>query len=449
MSIVASRRGLQPLIRLVAFGICLLSFTSLTVQRDSWRDPASNPEFRRWAFGVEHWREKGYFRSAGLIARPIPDPPGFSYHLSPSGGRLLTALLTAKVFHGLTGRDSPRLLLLHNRVVTLLAAVMLGLLAFRLARRAGVMPIQALLLAASVEAVQFTFPVNLAEQWQLTGRPWCMLFGCAFLVLEDLSSTRPRWIIAVVQGLATFLMVYSERIAGLTFVASYFLATTALGGRRPGLRRLASVTILPAAIAATLFLAQCLWIQRINPEAPTSGSTFMFRSGLDGSSVYYRDHLDIAFGRDVARQDFQHNRETLFRWPWTFLGGAAAVVLVLVRAASGRISPFTAVSTFSLLGTYVLYAAVFSQAVVIHPYLYDGLLFAPLALALFAVAPATLEQLASQRGIVVTAAVLLALWLVFVQLRHFAIWHPSTPPPAHAGENTVAPGPSQPSTRGQ
>ena len=74
------------------------------------------------------------------------------------------------------------------------------------------------------------------------------------------------------------------------------------------------------------------------------------------------------------------------------------VLIAFIRNRAPRIS--LEVLT-ALIGSWLLYAAIFSQAFVIHPYLYDVLLFTPLAIALFALAPALLESLTRRTGAIV------------------------------------------------
>ena len=77
-----------------------------------------------------------------------------------------------------------------------------------------------------------------------------------------------------------------------------------------------------------------------------------------------------------------------------------------------------------LVGGWIIYAAVFSQAFVIHPYLFDVLLFAPLVVALFAVAPALAESLTRRTGAILLLVVLAAFWYSLFQMRLYALRYP-------------------------
>ena len=69
----------------------------------------------------------------------------------------------------------------------------------------------------------------------------------------------------------------------------------------------------------------------------------------------------------------------------------------------------------------------FSQALVIHPYLYDILIATPLIFALFGFAPAIADRWARSRSAIAIVTLLAAIWCAMVQMRHYALWYPTTP----------------------
>jgi len=421
-------RTLPLVCLLLAFGAVGLTFTYVTVHRRTAADIA--PNSGRPNFSVGHWIDHGYFQSGGLLVRPSGTPPGYNFYVSSTGGHLVSGFLVEKTYKALTGHTSIRLLAFHNQVVTLLVAVVIGLLGFRLARRIGVRPLHALILAGGVELVHFTFPDNLAMFWELSGRQPFLFFATLFLLIEERSEDRRTRLMTIAQGIAAFLMTYMEYVAGSAFLGSYLVVSAVLRPHCLSAKRTIAITILPMLLAVGVFAGQRAWVHAKYPDTPTSGSKFLFRTGLDGSSQYYGDHLDIAYRRDLARLNFPQNREHLFRWKWLFWAGTAAFVAVLILGAYGRVPLIALTSLLSLVGSYVLYAALFSQAVVIHPYYYDVLLFTPLVLALLVVAPALLESTKQQSGIFVVAVFFVAAWLCMVQLRAYSMRYPPPPIPS-------------------
>src|SRR6185369_12823923 len=153
----------------------------------------------------------------------------------------------------------------------------------------------------------------------------------------------------------------------------------------------------------------------------------------DGSTKYYRDHLDIAYGRALARANYSPEaiRPLLFRWEWLFFASAAATLFVVIMAALRRIPLAVIVPLLALLGAYLLYASLFSQAVAIHPYYYDVMIFTPLMLALFVLAPSLLESKMLSQGVVVVAIIFLAAWVSLFQMRRYSVEYPLQPSMPH------------------
>ena len=416
-------RTLPLLLLFLAVGSVTLIFTLSTVNNHSAAALQMNGGAARQHFAIRYWIEHGYFRSAGLGVRGTTDKP-YLYG-SATGGSHISGFVVAKLYSAVTGRDSWRLLALHNQFVLLLASSLIGLLAFRLAMRAGTPRFHAFVLGASAQIAHFTFPDNLDVVWEITGRVWWLTFATIFLLLEERALENRSRALMVAEVVSVFLLTYMEYVAGAAFIASYAAITLMLHSDRLVARRLLRSCVLPALLAIGVFAGQLTLAHVMRPDMPTDGSTFLFRTGLDGSTQYYKDHRDIAAGRDLARANWPENsRANLFQWQWLFLAGATAVLTIMVAATRNLIPPIAVIAVVSLLGAYVLYAALFSQAVVIHPYLYDVMLVVPLSLALFVVAPAFLESLASQKGIVVVLVFFLALWVSMVNLRDYAVRNP-------------------------
>jgi hypothetical protein len=420
-------RTLPLLTLLLTVGLVILAFTYFTVHRRTAAELASNSNARRTNFSITYWVEHGYFSSFGLLVRSAPAEPGVQYYLSSTGGHLVSGFLLEKAVHLFRGHTSAKVLAFHNQIITLIAAALLGLLGFRLAQRMGMSAHHALLLAVCVEAVHFTFPDNLTGFWELAGRQPFLLFATLFLLIEERSLEGRTRQLTILQGIAAFLATYMEYLAGLAFLASWVMVSLMLRRDRVSVKKLLAITIFPALLALSLFGAQRLLLETFQPKAPTTGSDFFFRSGLDGSSQYYGDHLDIAYRRDIARGNWPQNRPYLFRWQWLFFAGTAALVTILIFGARGRIPELILSALLALLGSYVLYGALFSQAFVIHPYLFDVLLFTPLVLAVFVIAPAFFESMTAHRGVFVAAVFFVAVWLCMVQLRHYALMYPLAP----------------------
>jgi hypothetical protein len=378
---------------------------------------------------ITHWVKDGYFASYGML---WPTPDEKIIYSSFTGGFMITGFLTEKVWMAVTGKYSWRLLALHNLFVALLTSALLALLAYRLALRFGLEPLHAFILGVAAQMVWFTFPDNLATFWELPEQTFCLFAAIGFLLLEERALDGRTRLLTAMQALAIFALCYIEYVTGLMFITAYLMTVLLLREERPPLRRLCIVLLLPWICAYAIYRIELAGIHYENRRTgiALAGSRFLYRSGLDGDSMFYGDHLDIALGRDLVRGGRTGNLEYLYRWQTLFFAGAAAVLMTLAAYVRGRAPRIAIVAIAALIGSYLLYAAVFSQAVTLHPYLFDAVLATPLILALFAVVPALVEAQTRRTGAIVLLALFGSTWLSLFQLRLYAMRDPVPQPAA-------------------
>jgi hypothetical protein len=420
-------RTLSVFLFLLAVGAVTLLFVGRTIHRWSPEELLANSMAARSHFQTTYWLEHGYFNSGGLLVSTSATKPVFFYR-SSTGGVYVSGFITEKIYSLFTGRYSWRLMALHNEIFLLIASTLVALLGFQLARRLGAHPLHALTLAICLQAVHFTFPDNQMNYWEMSARiPW-LLFVCVFLLIEVRCLDGRTRTLSVAQALAAFALTYMEFIAGVTFIASYVVVSVLLTPDPRPWKRVLLIGILPMLLALGVYRGQLAWVHFQHPAIPMDGSELLFRTGLDGSAQYYADHADIYARRDVIQKAvFPKAGPWLFRWKWLFFAGSAALLGILALAMRGRVLTIVVVSLLSMLGSYLLDAAFFSQAVFIHPYLYDVMLFTPLVVALLVIAPTLLEGVTEHRGIAVAAVFFVAVWVSTVQLRHYAMLYPVPP----------------------
>jgi hypothetical protein len=401
----------RPALVFLATGLCVLGYLWLTVHRRTAAEFAANPGAVRTRIELTQWLGHGYFASYGLLM-PTADP--HVLYRSSTGAHRITGYLVA-----LAGFDA-HAQALHNQLVSLLTSVLLALLAYRLALRLGAEPLHAIALAIAAQLVLFTFPDNLALYWDMTAQAYWLIPALAFLLIEERAVDGRTRRLNLAQALTVFAMTYVEYVCATMFLLAYLLALILLKGDRPPLKRLVLMLAVPWLAAVALFGLQ-LALAGADPQVKLVGSRFLYRTGLDGDAELYGTPLDIAFGRDIVRAQRPAAREQLFHWPLLFGAGVAAVLLMLLASMRGRVPRIAVIPLIALLGSYLLYAGVFSQAVALHPYLYDSLLAAPLVLALFALAPALLEN---RGGLITLVTFLSAAWVTLFQLRVYAMAYP-------------------------
>jgi len=257
----------------------------------------------------------------------------------------------------------------------------------------------------------------------MSGQALAMPFFIAFLLIQDgcIDGSRRR---RIAQAIVVFGMVYISSVTAVPFLGSFFVVCLVLQRGRLAWREWLSGIVAPAAAALIVFSLQLAVVHVRYPSIPLIGSSFLFRSGLDGDTTYYRDHFDIISGRDRVRSVFPNSRAPLFRWPALFVAGVVSMAALLIFFVRRRLPASAFISLVTLTGAYALFGAVFSQATVIHPYYFDYLLVTPIILAVFGYLPAVAESLTSNRGVFVLLSMFASVWYVMVQLRDYALRYP-------------------------
>lgn len=398
----------------LATGLLAFAYMRKTVYHGAAEKLSADPGAIATRAVITRWMTHGYFASYGMLA-PVPNEK-IVYRWS-SGVYFLSSFVLEKIWIGITGKYSWRLIAFHNVGVALIASALFAVLAFRVLRRMGAEPLHALALSIGAQMVQFTFPDNLALFWENQSQVWWLMFAICFFIAEEAE----RW---VPQAIAVFAMTYIEFIYSTMFLAAYIATVLLVRGERPPLRRLAVMLIVPWLAAFALYQIQWQGAKR-EPGVKILASGFLYRTGLDGDAELYGTHLDIAYGREIIRHLRPAQHQYLFHWPTLFFAGTAAALLALGAYLRDRVPRLAAVILLTLLGAWIVYAAVFSQAVALHPYLYDFLLATPLIFALFALLPAIAEELVQWRGVFVTMACFAAAWMSMYQLRLYAMCYPS------------------------
>jgi hypothetical protein len=377
---------------------------------------------------VTHWIDHGVFASHGLL---WPTPDGKAVYRSGTGSMMLSALIAEKIRIAMTGRYGWRLMAIHNVLLAVLISALVALLAYRLARRFGAAPLASFVLAVSAQMVWLTFPDNLALFWQTFAPIYGLAVALVFLLLEEAALDGRTRRITLLQGVTVFCLVYLEFVMGVMFIAAWLATTFLLRGERAHVKRLIVMLVLPFVAAMSIYGLQLISARSERSKGVAIvGSGFLYRTGLDGDAMFYGNPLDIAFGRDLLRAQRGGNSQVLFRWPVLFVAGVAALLLILGGYLRGRVPRIVVVVLTTLCGTYLLHAAVFSQLVALHPYLFDVVLFTPLILALFVTVPALVEVRTGGTGLIVLIVLFAAAWTSLFQLRLYAMAYPAPQPPA-------------------
>jgi hypothetical protein len=413
-----SPAGFRIFAAFLGVGCALFLFTSFTVNFKSERELRAHQRAARVHFAVNYWDTHGYFQAGGLAVR-LRTPPSTEpyFYRSSTGGYLLSAFVVQKIHRAFTGRYGWQAIAIHHQVISLISSALLGLLCHRIAIRCGSPPLHAFVLAAVTQVVFFTFPENLELYWEMSEMQWWILVVLLFLLFEDATSgDRTSRRVGFQRGLLVLVMAYLSVTTTPFFLAAWIAGRLIADGFFPGWRTFVATLLLPVALVLAILMVQRAVVDRLHPDVPVLGSSMMFRSGLDGSVSYYGDHKDLLYGRRTPARRAADPLEDSLRFPMLFVLGGLAILAIFVSFARGNSSarlPVFLVVAFG--GTYALYAAIFSQSITVHPYLYDPILVLPFILALFTFVPSRLEVRTRRTG-------------MFVLIVAFAGW-------IHAGSN--------------
>ena len=380
----------------------------------------------RYSQLIMFWIKRGYFQHGGLWVRRsgnmynfLPpkdnDPVEWIYRSSPMG-YLQLAHIAERIHYLFTGTYSLFLMRVHNQLLVWLSAALLGLLAMHLALHQGIRPFHALLCGFSVQAVYQTFPVNIRYYWEVYPTTIMPIFITIFLIYSRklLLGEKLNGKHRILRALCVFGMFYIDFSTAFFFLCTYILCRAILGFPVIKNQYTFSTLVLPAATALFLFYIQILWVQWALPDVQFLGSSTLFRTGFDGSIQYYKNHFDLFGGCRV------------FKWTYLFWAGSGSIFILMIlnqKRPQLKIPLFILVS---ILGLYVPFAFLFSQATVIHPYAYDSYIVIPLILALFSVFPSTVEKLTGNKGTFIIMFFIIAYCYTMTQIRAYAIQFPLT-----------------------
>jgi hypothetical protein len=169
------------------------------------------------------------------------------------------------------------------------------------------------------------------------------------------------------------------------------------------LRRWSSLYVLPVLAGEALFQLQ-LWLGRKYLGIPSLGSPLLLRLGLGDSQF---SHAQIL---------------TFLRPPWSWWGLAVLATVCLVAVLIVRSLPDDDQNqrdldpVLSPILVWIFLAAVLSELVSIHPYLYDLFLIIPSILLVFVHGPVLLTRYYAHPGLIALSVLIGATWYVWLSL---------------------------------
>lgn len=373
---------------------------------------------------ISFWHDYGYIKHGGLWIwqdekkwTPPKNDEGVKYvYRSLSAGYLFVPYVLEQLYHLVTGHFSVRLMCWYNQLLILLSSSLLGFLAFSLAKEMQLKRRFCLCSAITVLAVHQIFPVNLKYYWEtypttVTPTFVILILICMCRLSHTLRASR-LWL--WIKCLAIFLLVHIDFATAFMFIPFLLFFNFIFAQKEK--QNIILTVLLPSFLALCLMGLQFLIITLNYPDIQFVGSGPLFRTGFDGSVLYYNSHWDIIFSKIRSRNFLQY--------PVLLISAIIAFLLVLWRTRFENKLHLPLLVCYCSIGLFVPFAFVFSQAVTIHPYAYDSYLLIPVVLLFFCVGPAMIEKMLRQKGYVISLFMLIGFCYCMVFMRDYAKAYP-------------------------
>ena len=416
------------LLTLVVFSIVgLVIFCSLFVtihKRNLNALTDQHPEWARYRNIINTWIQDGPFKYGDfrLIAPfekkwteswgVMEDSQDYVY--SYPVFFLRGAYLLQFINHKLRGNFSQTVMAIHNQCLILFSGALLGFLTFLIAKYHGAESFFCFIYGFSVQFTWQTFPYNLMNYWEPSPFAMSQVYDLIFMIVFFLQFTQGMTRKSLlIQSLIVLIMSYSNCLGAAFFLFSYVLVMTFISREMLWNQRPFFTIGIPFLLGAALVLVQPAIIKMVYPEIKFVGSGFLFRTGLDGNFKYAGDHWSLLF-----------STYRWFNWPGLFVAGLLSIVMVSYGFLRNGKNKLQIIILFVCLVAYFLEAFLFSQSFIIHPYLYDVLLYLPIILCLFGFLPMQLETYTNKTGFFTMIFFVGSVCYSLVQLRAYALKYP-------------------------
>jgi len=375
------------------------------------------------------WIENGYFKlggmrwSEGVVKKTYP-----WFYLFP-------AFLLEKGHYLLFGTFSYDLLAKHNQIISGIGAASIGFFAFWAAMLVRARRFESLLFGFSALAVYQTFPWNIASFFRVYPTHLWMVFAPLLMtcIMRELKSKREKSKMNCVgESVLAFTLFYTEYIASSLLVFSILVLSFFLVKKNMDLVRLIKPLIMAGAFAMGIFILSLIYISKAYPDVKWSGSTFLYRSGLDGDFQYYFTN-NALLSRSCYTPlylQFSKNIELLSRWKLIFCLGIAGFAACFLKLALTKVQSqqnglaAVLVCVGAMIMQYTIFGAIFTQAAITHPFGYDIYLAGPLIICGFAILPSIVGETLHRNRAWPLVFLLIALYVSMSQLRLFALVFP-------------------------
>jgi hypothetical protein len=303
----------------------------------------------------------------------------------------------------------------YNQTLMWLMATLIGYLGFRIIRYWGLTDIQSAVIVIVSEAVFYSFPYTLQLFFYPIQEQWTIIFLLFLALIEEriIGSEKSTNLLLALRFLCFLLLSYCDIAFGALSAIVYLLIRFLITKNFIKPKIAVFQVVLPTIVGFLVHIFQ-LFVFKIKwPATVFVGSTFLWRSGLDGATNYvgviqlWNLGQQSAVIRDIG---------VIF----------LLILLFMFFKVDHQISSLSAIPMF-LTSLYLLIGFVFSQWTLIHYYVHDLFLITAFISLVFFVIP-FLEQKINKKGVVIFIFVIAAICLVMYQYRVFAVTYPQALP---------------------
>jgi hypothetical protein len=378
--------------------------------------------YQRWYRRVFCWHHDGFFNTFGLCFK-VPPSSSKDQLVRRQSGYAIPLYILQKPFLILSGKVNNFVYRLYSQLWVFAGAFFLGLLGFRIASRHGIDHNSACILAVGAALVYQNFFYNLYSISEAGFFKEMFIASLiALLLIEEISldtmeksyfGINRKKILNVIQFGLVFWVGYAC-FFGTFLVAAWGLLALTKFNPVFRLKHYLIHFVLPLALSYAVLIFQHLAGKIWLGHRGISGSSFAFRSGLDGDLGDYRDIMDIVVGK-----------RNLFYWyGFLLLAIAALVILVFYFLKKDSAKLFLPDLTYVLLLLLfmVLYFMVFSQSVIVHPHLHMPILFLWAVLLGLLLLPVVLEKMSGHSKIFIILSFIASWIIIWINLRAYAVF---------------------------
>tara|TARA_B100000674_G_C37799282_1_gene895629 strand:- start:325 stop:1044 length:720 start_codon:yes stop_codon:yes gene_type:complete len=225
-------------------------------------------------------------------------------------------------------------------------------------------------------------------------------------------------------GINVFFIVHTALFIGVLFLLFFGILYYFLNMKFLNTKNIIMLIVLPSLIALLIFLSQLLLV-KINYNPEFLGSSFMFRTGLDGDLTYYNSYMNLIFHR-IRDGSFlyQWYEFMIFSFICFIVFFSLNIYFNYFKLDFTNIDKISIFVLFLSMGAYFPYALIFTQSTVIHAKVFDPYLIIPLILVSFFNCPGILERESNFKGFMSLIFFCLGIFFALINLRLYSTQYP-------------------------